>query len=141
MYKQPYGLNVLISMILLVSSLHSAELGWDHDYNQALIRAKQEKKDLYVFIGADVCRFCDKYKETTLSDKEVMKTLTQDYIPVYLSRDRHQIPSHLETKGVPIHYFITAEGTIYFETRGALEIPGFYIMMDEAELNRDDTAE
>lgn len=126
-----------ILFALLTSALAAIELEWEHDYDKALMQAKAEKKDLYVFIGADKCRFCDKYKDQTLSDEKIMQSLIETFIPVYLSRDRHMIPEGFATKGVPIHYFVTPEGKVYYITRGAFEQPGFYSMLDEAELNRD----
>lgn len=126
-------LSVLMMMILSTTS-YSAEHEWIHDYDQAVELAQKEKKDIYLFIGADACKFCKKYKEQTLSDKAVMKRLTKEYIPVYLSRDQHLIPDNFETMGVPRHYFLKADGTVYFSTQGLLEIAGFYTMLDEAEL-------
>ncbi len=121
---------------LFTSQLLAIELDWSHDYESALLQAKQEKKDVYVFIGADRCRFCDRYKQLTLSDAKVLYDLNEQYIPVYLSRDRHKIPTGFATKGVPIHYFVKPDGKVYYISRGAFEIPGFYSMLDEAELNR-----
>ena len=119
------------------SSLYSNEEIWLHDYDQAIQKAKKEHKDIYLFIGADICNFCKKYKKQTLSDDAVMERLTKDYIPVYLSRDQHLIPDHFETYGVPRHYFLQANEKIFFSTQGLLEIDGFYTMLDEAELSKE----
>lgn len=128
--------TTLIFFILLNVNAYSSEYTWIHDYDEAISLAQKENKDIYLFIGADVCGFCKKYKEQTLSDKAVMKRLTQDYIPVYLSRDQHLIPDNFETYGVPRHYFLDANGKVFFDTQGLLEIAGFYTMLDEAELNK-----
>jgi len=134
-YKKISKLTLSVLMVMTLSTAsYSAEFEWTHDYDEAIRMAHKGKKDIYLFIGADICKFCKKYKEQTLSDKEVMKRLTKDYIPVYLSRDQHLIPDNFETAGVPRHYFLKENGKVFFSTRGLLEIEGFYTMLDEAEL-------
>ena len=116
--RKAFGVKIFISMAMLFSTLHSTELDWLHDYEKALAQAKKDKKDVYLFIGADVCKFCERYKKNTLSDKSVLKRLKKDYVLVYMSRDQHKVPSQFEVKGVPRHYFISSEGKLIYETRG-----------------------
>lgn len=125
-------------MIILMSSLYAVELEWLHDYDKALVQAKKEHKGVYLFIGADKCKFCDIFKRNTLSDKALMKQLEKDYVPLYLSRDQHKIPGGFQTKGAPIHYFLTADEKVIYHTWGSTDIAGFYDLMDDAELNRQD---
>lgn len=129
---------VLLLMISFAPALYCAELDWSHDYEQALAQAKQEHKDVYLFIGADRCKFCDRFKKITLTDKGILKRLRKDYVLVYLSRDQHKIPSGFMTKGVPRHYFLTPQGKIIHQTWGGREVHGFYDVLDEAELNKMD---
>ncbi|MDF1881798.1 thioredoxin family protein [Sulfurimonas sp. MAG313] len=130
-------LNSLILCSLFNLPLYSAEYTWLHNYDEALTLAKKQKKDIYLFIGADICIFCEKYKKNTLSKLEVMQRLNKDYIPVYLSRDQDFIAKSFETTGVPRHYFIDYSGAIFFDTQGFLEVDGFYTMLDEAELSKE----
>ena len=99
---------------------------------------KKEGKTVYLFIGADDCRFCERFKDWTLSKKEVMDTLNKDYIPLYLNRDRHKIPKHFVIQGVPRHYFLTPSGKIIHKDAGSREPAGFYDILDEVELKKDD---
>ena len=131
-------MRIFIFTIIFVSSLCSIELNWLHNYDAALVQAKKEHKDVYLFIGADECRWCDLFKKVTLSKKEVMDRLQEDYIPVYLSRDQHFIPKHFAIKGVPRHYFLTPKGKIIHEDRGSREPAGFFDMLDEADLKKGD---
>lgn len=135
--KALFGIRFFVFIMLLTSIVHGAELNWLHDYDKALSQAKQEKKDVYLFIGADKCRFCDTFKTTTLSDTDIIKRLQKDYVLVYLSRDQHKIPDWFETKGVPRHYFLDSDGKIFHETWGGREIKGFYDVLDEAELKKE----
>jgi len=126
----------LLFLMLLTTQLYSNEYTWIHDYDEAIKLAQEQDKDIYLFIGADVCSFCKKYKHQTLSNKEVMQKLTKDYIPLYLSRDQHLIPDEFQQYGVPRHYFLDQDGRSFFNTRGLLELAGFYTMLDEAELSK-----
>ena len=128
----------LILITLLISSLFSARLNWLHDYDSALILAKMQNKDVYLFIGADECKYCDKLVKETLSNPEVIKRLKEDYILLYMSRDQHLIPDKYKTQGVPRHYFLTPKGDIIYTTNGSREIDGFYQLLDEVELSKED---
>ena len=123
-------------LITLLYTLQAKDLPWVHDYSIAIEQAKKTHKDIYLFIGADVCKFCDKFKSTALSDKATLKRLHESYILVYLSRDRHTIPKGFEKVGVPRHYFLTSSQRRYYEDWGGREVEGFNLMLDEAELSR-----
>jgi thiol:disulfide interchange protein len=124
--------------MLCISSLYNYELyNWMHDYNKALEIAKKEHKDVYLFVGADECRFCDRFKKLTLSKPEVIERLQKKFILLYLSRDQHKIPKKFAIKGVPRHYFLTSEGKIYHDDRGSREPAGFFDILDEAELKKE----
>jgi len=134
--------TLLLSLLtLLLFSSCGSKSGvdsWLHDYDRALEVAKAEEKDVYLFIGADECRFCDRYKEVTLSKKHVIDKLKEDYILLYLSRDQHQIPTHFETEGVPRHYFLTHTSKIILDTHGMPEPDGLFLILDEVDLHKED---
>ena len=126
----------LYIFILLTISLFASETdNWIHSYTKGLQLAQKEHKNIYLFIGADSCRFCDMFKKKTLSQKRVMQRLRREYILIYLSRDRERIPKKFERYGVPRHYFLDQNGKIIFETFGVLEPNGFFTILDEAELS------
>lgn len=127
---------LLLSFIFL-AALNASELNWIHNYDEALTLAKKEQKYVYIFIGADNCRFCERFKDLTLSKKEVMDTLKKDYIPLYLNRDQHEIPKRFIIQGVPRHYFLTPSGEIIHEDAGSREPAGFYDILDEVDLKKD----
>lgn len=128
----------IVLIFIFISSLLSYELDWLNDYDKALILAQKEQKSIYLFIGADNCRFCERFKDLTLSKKEVMDTLKKNYIPLYLNRDQHQIPKHFVIQGVPRHYFLTPCGEIIHADAGSREPAGFYDILDEVDLKKDE---
>ena len=132
-------MKTLFLTLILFSTLFGGEGyatdHWLHNYKKALQQAQKEGKKVYLFIGADKCHFCKMFKEKTLAKKGVMQRLTQEYVPVYLSRDRHKIPDKFEKFGAPRHYFLDKNGKILFATFGVLEPEGFFTTLDEADLN------
>ena len=137
MYKFLSTTFLLLSF-LLVSTLNGVELDWEHDYNNALATAKKENKAVYLFIGADNCRHCERFKSQTLSDKTLIESMKKEYILLYMSRDQHNIPEGFERYGVPMHYFLTPEGKIIAVVQGSRELAGWYDVLDEVELKRED---
>ncbi len=125
----------LFLILLIVTTLFGYETdSWIHDYEKGVALAQKEHKNIYLFIGADKCRFCKMFKEKTLSQKAVMDRLHQDYILIYLSRDRHIVPDKFEKFGAPRHYFLDQNGKILYGTFGVLEPSGFFTVLDEADL-------
>jgi thioredoxin-related protein len=129
--------NVLLSIFLLISTLNAVELNWEHNYNNALATAKKEKKMVYLFIGADQCRHCDRFKEQTLSNKDLIEEMKKEYVLLYMSRDQHKIPDGFEKYGVPMHYFLTPEGKTIAVVQGSRELEGWYDVLDEVELRKE----
>jgi len=122
--------------MLFSITLFASELHWLHNYDEALKSAETQKKDIYLFIGADRCRFCKKFRETTLADEKVKQMLSKHFVTLYLSRDRHAIPDGFERFGVPRHYFLDANGKILDEDAGLLDSDAFLGLMDEVQLYR-----
>jgi len=108
-------------------------LDWSSDYEATLLEAKKEKKDIYLFIGSEYCRYCEKFKKEVLSQDEVIGKLKESYVLIYLSRDIDDIPKGLETTPVPRHYFLTSEGKIIYTTIGDRSTEGFYELLDEVK--------
>ena len=131
-------MKFFIFIIVLFSTLYSAELDWLNNYDEALKEAKKKEKAVYLFVGADVCRWCERFKDMTLSKEHVIERLKEEYVLLYLSRDRHKIPKQFEVKGVPRHYFLTNDGKIIHADRGSREVDGFFNLLEEVSLKKED---
>jgi len=130
-------MKLFIFIFLFISSLYGIELNWLHDYNKALVQAKEQNKDVYLFVGADKCKWCDRFYKTTLSKQHVIKRLKKDYVLLYMSRDKHDIPKRFEVRGVPRHYFLTNNGKVIHADRGSREVAGFFDLLEEVDLKKD----
>jgi uncharacterized protein YyaL (SSP411 family) len=137
MYKFSLIIKMILPLVLFISTIHAVELNWEHNYTAALDTAKKEKKLVYLFIGADKCKHCERFKKQTLSNKELIKEMKKEYVLLYMSRDQHDIPDKFELFGVPFHYFLTPEGKIIAEVQGSRELEGWYDVLDEIDLIKD----
>ncbi len=137
MHKLSYIITIVFSMLLHSSMLGAIELNWEHNYTKALETAKKEKKSVYLFIGADFCKHCERFKKLTLSNKELIKEMQKDYVLLFMSRDHHDIPDKFEIYGVPRHYFLTPDGHIIADGQGSREIEGWHDVLDEVDLLKD----
>jgi len=128
---------LLLSLLLLISNLSAVELNWEHNFDNALATAKKEHKMVYLFIGADNCKHCDRFKKQTLSNKALIEKMKKEYVLLYMSRDQHEIPDGFEKYGVPMHYFLNSNGKIIAVIQGSRELEGWYDVLDEVELARE----
>ena len=129
-------MRILIVTTVLCLNLFGVEINWSHDYNATMKLAQKEHKNVYLFIGADKCRFCVMFKKNALDDKATLARLKKSFIPLYLSRDRHYIPKQFERFGAPRHYFLRPDGTIIYKDWGVRDANGFNLMLDEVELSQ-----
>lgn len=126
-------MQYIITILFFAVSLFSGELNWSHDYKTALKDAKAQQKLVYIFITSDTCQWCKKFEATTLQNKDILKRLYNEFIPIHLSRDRHQIPKQFKKAPVPRHYFTDAEGNILYNSLGHRGVACFDAFMDNAE--------
>ena len=126
--------KVFFSILLLSSTINAIELNWEHNYENALATAQKEQKMVYLFIGADNCKHCERFKKLTLSNKKLIERMKETYVLLYMSRDQHNIPDGFEKFGVPFHYFLTPTGKIVAEIQGSRELAGWYDVLDEIDL-------
>jgi thioredoxin-related protein len=128
--------KILFFLFFTISLYAEITDNWYHDINKAKKEAQKQKKDIYVFVGANKCHFCKMYKKVLKENPSTLKELKKHFILVYLSRDEHKIPDNFQKFGVPLHYFLKPNGEIYFLDAGTKNKEGIILMIDEAELNR-----
>ena len=126
--------NLLI--LLFTTFLYGVEINWSHDYNATMKQAQKEHKNVYLFIGADKCKFCVMFKKNALDDKATLSRLKKSFLTLYLSRDQHYIPEKFERFGAPRHYFLRPDGSIIYKDWGVRDANGFNLMLDEVELSQ-----
>lgn len=125
----------IIILLALTLSLFGSDLDWSHDYDESIEKAQEQNKGVYVLITSDGCIWCRKFEKTTAQDKNILDKLNKDYILVHLSRDRHDMPVNLETRPVPMHYFLRNNEDKIYSNAGHVDAKTFESFINFANEN------
>jgi len=127
---------IILSMLSL--SLLGAEIKWSEDYETALVEAKEQHKDLYIFISSTSCPWCAKFEREVLTDAKVIKALEKDYIVVHLMKEMDDIPEGYSARVIPRHYFADNKGKSFYTFAGYYDATDFLDTLDEIKEERSD---
>ena len=112
-------LSLLTTIAFASVDTFAKEMAYETNYEQALSRAKQEKKDIMFVLVTNYCPFCRKFEKRALMSEEVDKMVKAKYIPLIINRERHNFPKHFESQRIPITYFISyKDDTKFTQTLG-----------------------
>ena len=122
-------MRLVLLTFIFASSLFSS-VNWIEDYDDALKIAQKENKRIYMLIVSHDCRWCKKFKKTTLKNKKLLGRLSKKYVLLHLSRDIDDIPSKYKTTPIPRHYFLTNRGEEIFPVVGYRDVETFNSFLD-----------
>jgi len=126
-------MKYLLSILLLITPLLSGGLNWLHSYDQAVAKAKIEKKDIFVFIEADHCPYCEQMLKEVLTTKYIANAL-KHFIPLRLNISGKDSKTHFPKAFVtPTSYFITPLKQPLEEIIGYTTEEFFFWKIDAAE--------
>ena len=78
---------MLSGMLFAMNAQQAAKvLGVENRYDQAIQKAKRQKKILVMVVVKEHCRWCEKLVNTTLKEARVQKQL-QDFVTVVVDKD------------------------------------------------------
>ncbi len=99
--------NTIISKVK-VEAKHSLadELKYETNYDEAVARAKKEKKNILFVLIANYCPWCRKFEQRVLLKKEVNEAIHKKYIPLILNREEKNFPKEFYKAMTPIVHFI-----------------------------------
>ena len=124
-----YLFIILFSLVPLLSG----ELDWQHSYDQAVAKAKAENKNIFVFIEAKHCPYCEQMMHDVLSTKYIDNAL-KHFIPLKLNISSPDAKTHFPKAVVtPTSYFITPQKQPLEEIVGYLNEEFFFWRIDSAE--------
>lgn len=129
-------LKTLFVILFFAGTLFGADLNWNHDYNKALQEAEKKKKDIYMFITSDNCRWCRKFEATTLQDEVILQKLKKKYVLLHIDRDMDFMPEHFKKQRVPRHYFLRADGTTIYSFLGYWDVEDFTSFLGDVDKRR-----
>ncbi len=84
-------------------------MGYETNYEAAVIKAKQTGKDIMLVLVSNYCPWCRKFEERVLLKKEVNAIIQQNYIPLIINKEKEPFPKNLDQAFTPIIHFIDAK--------------------------------
>ena len=80
-----------IILFILSVFLYADGINWINDINKAQKIAKVQNKIIMVFIEASHCPWCEKMKEETLSQKDVVRNINKYYVALKVDADSNEV--------------------------------------------------
>ncbi len=80
-----------IILFILSVFLYADGINWINDINKAQKIAKAQNKIIMVFIEASHCPWCEKMKEETLSQKDVVRNINKYYVALKVDADSNEV--------------------------------------------------
>ncbi|MDD5405651.1 MAG: thioredoxin family protein [Sulfurovaceae bacterium] len=118
---------------ILCSMANAANLKWNDDFNEAILKAKKEHKALMVMVESEHCRWCKAMNETTFNDNKVKAGL-RSFVLIKIMRDDTESMRLLpDVVGVPTVFFMTPEKEILEQAIGFFEEEDFLIFINNAK--------
>lgn len=71
----------------ICNAASASAINWQSWSNKPFAQAKATHRYVLVFVKADWCHWCRLTKDVTLSDKNVIRIINSNYIPVRIDRD------------------------------------------------------
>ncbi|OPX26727.1 MAG: hypothetical protein B1H07_03725 [Campylobacteraceae bacterium 4484_166] len=75
---------ILIVLILFLTQTNADNIFWQDSLQDSKELAKKFNKPLFIFMESRRCYYCPIMKEKTFTDKDIIKLINENYIPVIL---------------------------------------------------------
>lgn len=95
---------ILIIFIAIYS--YGLELKVNHNYKEAINKAKQSNKKVLLFLKSGYCPWCHKMEKETLKNSKITKFINENYVFLKLDKDDDIYPKKFFSDIVPTTYLI-----------------------------------
>jgi thioredoxin-related protein len=106
-------MKIVILALILISQIYGKsykdfgnEYHYELEYKKALVKAKNEKKDMMILMVSNFCPWCQKLEKVVLSKEKINTQIHKKYIPLILNKDENNYPKQFETPMVPTVFFV-----------------------------------
>jgi thiol:disulfide interchange protein len=111
----------------LSASLPFASLSLD----EALVRARSEKKLVFVDLSADWCHWCTKMEEDVFPDERV-KAALRSFIPIKVDTEKgggRSVANRYRIEGLPAYLVLDGEGHVVGRFDGYMPVDAFLVKL------------
>ncbi|NPV47543.1 MAG: thioredoxin family protein [Armatimonadetes bacterium] len=128
-------------LLLAIGAAAADSLDWADDLDEALSRAQAEGKLVLLVLESELCPWCVKLTEETLT-AEAVTTHRERFVAVKVSvADQPELGTRYARRGVPQSVFLTGEGRQVGKVEGFVPATIFAARMRDAWAARDLPAE
>jgi thioredoxin-related protein len=125
---------ILIAVLAAVTA-RAGDVNWSHNYDEALKKAKADKKLVMIDIYTDWCGYCKKLDKEVYTNKEVQEKLAKSFICVKLNPERtastKKLMKEFGVRGFPYIAFLDADGKKLEEIGGYTPAKNFSAVIDK----------
>jgi thioredoxin-related protein len=122
---------IYLSLLILFIHTGNAQKQFVHDditYKDALVKAKQENKPVFIMLYANWCPHCNAMKNSTFQDATVMAFLKENYICVWKDIEKEEglaLKTKFDTKSLPSFLIVDANETVLYNLKGEIKTADF----------------
>lgn len=128
----------LLLFLFAMGALFAQTIQFETSYKEAMQKAVEQKKVLMVVVTQTYCPWCEKFKEKTLVDAEVVKQVSNNFVAVLLNKDKDDMPEDIRARMVPTTFFLDHEGGEIYSTIGYKHPRKFLLdIKDAVDLSRE----
>jgi thiol:disulfide interchange protein len=126
--------RLFLLLLLLLAPLMADGIKWYTDVPKAQAAAQKSKKIIFVYVEAAHCPYCEEMLNDTLSDKDVVRNINNDYIALKVDLDTKEGQKYFgATTVTPTSYFYTPNGKVLETLEGLQNVEFFFWGMSKAE--------
>jgi thiol:disulfide interchange protein len=107
-------------------------------FEEALGRARAEKKLVFVDVTADWCTWCTRMDEDVFVDSRVQKALL-DFIPIKVDTDKgggRAVANRYRVRGLPAYLLVDGDGNVVGRFDGYFPVEAFLLRLRAASGSR-----
>ena len=102
-------------------------------FDEALKRAKKEKKIIMIKAMTEDCHYCRKMEREVMIEKEVTDVLKKDFITVKVDVSKMKLPLGIKSELTPAFIFVDEESKVLMNIPGAWDKTDFLLLLEEAK--------
>jgi thioredoxin-related protein len=131
-----FGLVVFVGLFsgLYGKSLEfTTAMKYQTNYDEAIKKAKNEKKPIMLVLSSTTCPWCRKMENQTLKNPTINKQIQENFIPLALDKDEDSYPKQFFPQYIPTVLFLNPHTEDYFDQSiGYKSVVKFQESLDEA---------
>lgn len=99
-------MKTLVLIIACTIVLFANELQYEHNFNKALQKAKNQNKEVMMMYSATWCPECNYMKEVVFKNKKVIGYIEKHFIVLSLDIQKDNLPKGFNFVGIPTFFFL-----------------------------------